>query len=95
MMKNAEKDSSFIDRSELRPLVVNIHRYNLGQITEWIESNGVDYVAGGGSDKSVLIAAMIAGKPNLPFYCSPEIARMPLTKGQIQQVLVKAGVPIP
>lgn len=75
--------------------VINIHRYNLDEITRWIESNRVDYVAGGGSDKSVLIAAVIAEKQNLPFYCSSDIARIPLTKGQIQRVLAKAGVPVP
>jgi biotin carboxylase len=75
--------------------VVNIHRYELEEITRWIERNGIDYIAGAGSDKSVLIAAIIAKKRNLPFYCSPEVARMPLTKGKVQEVLGKAGVPIP
>ena len=75
--------------------VVNIHRYNSERITEWAKANSTDYVAGSGSDKSVFIAATIADKLNLPFYCSAAVAEMPMKKGQIQQVLREAGVPIP
>jgi glutathione synthase/RimK-type ligase-like ATP-grasp enzyme len=79
----------------LADTIVEIDRYDLQAILEYTRANAPNYVASGGSDKTVYVAARIAEEFGLPTYVSSEVATLPMQKAVCQKLLAAAGVPCP
>lgn len=75
--------------------IVEIDRYDLQTILDHTRANPPDYVASGGSDKAVYVAARIAEAFGLPTYVSSDVATLPMQKADCQKLLTAAGVPCP
>ena len=75
--------------------VLKVGRYDINAICSAISKIKIDAIVTGGSDKGVLEMSLLAEKFGVPSYVSPNIARLPTEKNEMQSFLQSSGVHTP
>jgi biotin carboxylase len=88
-------DRPHVPAHRIADQVVPIHRYDHEAIATYAQAHPPSYVASGGSDRAVHIAAHLAESLEVPTYLSAATAELPMRKAATRELLAAAGVGCP
>lgn len=88
-------DRASLPSSMLAERVLPIYRYDRDQILEAARREHTDFVSSAGSDKAVFMMALAAESLGIPSYVPSTVARLPIAKGVLRDLLLVNDVMVP